>query len=368
MAQRLLRVLSLLAVSLYVSARSNAVEDDAFIGWKGNTYKPKDFPTEDVPELSQDKKPWVQVLSWRPRAFIYHNFLSDSEAAHIIKLAAPQMKRSTVVGAHNQGVVDDIRTSAGTFLMRNQDPVVTAIEQRLAVWVGLPPSHQEDMQVLRYGPTNKYGPHIDGLGRVCTVLIYLVPPEEGGETAFPRSDAWIHPEAGEPMQGNFSQCAKGHVAYKPRRGDALLFFDRMVDGKSEDQASTHTGCPVLKGVKWNAVKWIHPTPFREEDYNRTLHTPFTPQPDPGICTDRHEMCQKWAQAGECQKNAGYMLGGNVGQGMCRLACKDCIPCKPNDRKCIVANREKGGYLNFDEAELKLAEVGCPPGTVLGNSQ
>jgi hypothetical protein len=27
------------------------------------------------------------------------------------------MKRSTVVGAGNKGVVDDIRTSAGTFLM-----------------------------------------------------------------------------------------------------------------------------------------------------------------------------------------------------------------------------------------------------------
>ncbi|GFH26356.1 uncharacterized protein HaLaN_24493 [Haematococcus lacustris] len=39
---------------------------------------------------SDDKKPWVQVLSWKPRAFVYHHFLSDAEAAHIIKLAAPQ--------------------------------------------------------------------------------------------------------------------------------------------------------------------------------------------------------------------------------------------------------------------------------------
>lgn len=30
------------------------------------------------------------------------------------------------------------------------------------------------LQVLRYGPTNKYGAHIDGLERVATVLIYLV--------------------------------------------------------------------------------------------------------------------------------------------------------------------------------------------------
>lgn len=337
-------------------------------GWEGETYKPKDLAEQELmPELPADKRPWVQVLSWRPRAFIYHNFLNDAEAAHVIKLAAPQMKRSTVVGAHNEGVVDQIRTSAGTFLTRNQDEVIKRIEMRLAVWVGLPPSHQEDMQVLRYGPSNKYGPHMDGLGRVCSILIYLVAPEEGGETAFPQSDAWLHPEVGEPTQGNFSACAKGHVAYKPKRGDALLFFDKMPDGIHEDPASTHTGCPVVKGFKWNAVKWIHPTPFREEDFNRSLVKEFVPQPDPGVCTDRHEMCQTWAKSGECKKNPGFMLGGNSGQGTCRLACGDCTPCEPTDAPCIAANRIKGGYLNFDEAELKLAELGVPKGTVSGVS-
>jgi len=53
--------------------------------------------------------------------------------------------------------------------------------QHAGVWPDQPCLVQ-DMQVLRYGPTNQYKPHIDGLGRVATVLIYLVPPEEGGET------------------------------------------------------------------------------------------------------------------------------------------------------------------------------------------
>jgi prolyl 4-hydroxylase len=122
------------------------------------------------------------------------------------------MKRSMVVGPNDTGVVDSIRTSAGTFINRNWDPVITAIEQRLAVWSHLPPENQEDMQVLRYGPTNKYGPHIDGLERVMSVLIYLVEPKFGGETAFPNSNGWLHPEMGEQTQGKFSDCAKGHVA------------------------------------------------------------------------------------------------------------------------------------------------------------
>jgi hypothetical protein len=31
----------------------------------------------------------------------------------------------------------------------------------------------------------------------------------------------------------------------------------------------------------------------------------------------------------------------------------------------MENRKIGGYMNFDEAELKLAELGVPPGTIMG---
>lgn len=43
-----------------------------------------------------------------------------------------QMRRSTVVGAGGESVEDQIRTSYGTFLKRLQDPVVAAVEERIA--------------------------------------------------------------------------------------------------------------------------------------------------------------------------------------------------------------------------------------------
>jgi len=175
-------LLLLLLAATRCQGRSRVVEE-RLIGWKGEM-KPDDPDEIEAAEqilrgvpTKGPKDPnaqWVQVLSWKPRAFIYHNFLSKAEIRHVLKLAGPQMKRSTVVGPNNTGVVDNIRTSAGTFLMRNQDPIITAIEQRLSAWSHLPPSFQEDMQVLRYGPTNKYGAHMDGLGRVMSVLIYLI--------------------------------------------------------------------------------------------------------------------------------------------------------------------------------------------------
>eukprot|EP00955_Chlamydomonas_euryale_P067400 359833-Chlamydomonas_euryale.AAC.11 len=38
----------------------------------------------------------VQVLSWKPRAFVYHNFLSKAELKHILELAAPQVGAACV--------------------------------------------------------------------------------------------------------------------------------------------------------------------------------------------------------------------------------------------------------------------------------
>ena len=35
------------------------------------------------------------------------------------------------------------------------------VEERIAKWVLLPVSHQESMQVLRYGPGQQYRPHWD---------------------------------------------------------------------------------------------------------------------------------------------------------------------------------------------------------------
>eukprot|EP00967_Tisochrysis_lutea_P056918 scaffold72099_cov18-Tisochrysis_lutea.AAC.1 len=41
---------------------------------------------------------------------------------------------------------------------------------------------------------------------------------------------------------------QGSVAFKPRRGDALLFWSAQPDGKTIDPASTHEGCAVEAGA------------------------------------------------------------------------------------------------------------------------
>lgn len=63
------------------------------------------------------QRPWIEQISWRPRAYLYHNFLSEAEADHVVTLAKPHITRSSVLN-DDDSVSDahEVRTSYGTFL------------------------------------------------------------------------------------------------------------------------------------------------------------------------------------------------------------------------------------------------------------
>ncbi|CAK0751576.1 hypothetical protein CVIRNUC_002078 [Coccomyxa viridis] len=296
-------------------------------------------------------KPWVELLSWKPRAFLYHNFVSPAECQHIIQEAKPMMRRSTVIGEAGSSIQDSIRTSYGTFLLRRHDSAIARMEDRLAAWTQLPMTHQEDLQVLRYSQGEKYGPHYDSVQgealkgrspRIATVIVYLNEDAtlQGGETAFTQA-----PGIGG-IKG-LSACADGFVAVKPRRGDALLFYTLKPDS-SQDDASIHTGCPVLQGVKWTATKWIHTEPFHPEWLSEKMDTSNALLPE--NCTDTELACPAWAASGECSKNREYMVGDDVVLGQCRASCQECEPCASSDRACHMRNRARAGFLALPDGE------------------
>ncbi|KAL8198028.1 hypothetical protein R6Q57_029917 [Mikania cordata] len=234
---------------------------------------------------------WVEVISWEPRAVIYHNFLSQDECEHLIKLAKPHMEKSAVVDNETGKSVDSrVRTSSGTFLARGFDETIRTVEKRIANFTFMPVENGEGLQVLHYEVGQKYEPHFDyfldpfnaknGGQRMATVLMYLLvmflfffllnsscicnhpidilllyssDVEEGGETVFPAAKGNIS----EVSWGNeLSECGKDGLSVEPKMGDALLFWSMKPDA-SLDPSSLHGGCPVIKGNKWSSTKWIH---------------------------------------------------------------------------------------------------------------
>ena len=244
--------------------------------------------------------PWVQQLSWSPRAQVYHNFLTPEECAHLVGLAKSKMRLASVVD-RKTGVrkASEVRTSTGYFLTRGADDVVSRIEERIAAFAMIPVDHGEGMQILKYEPGQKYDPHFDyftdtenckhGGQRVATVILYLSDVEKGGETVFPTGEFlddgyragnfYGDDESNRNAKGNAksnaksnadsksttkdsktSHCAQNKLHVKPRRGDALLFWSVDPTGR-DDSKSLHGGCAVEIGDKWTATKWIRHGPY-----------------------------------------------------------------------------------------------------------
>ncbi|MCL7027399.1 hypothetical protein MKW94_027980 [Papaver nudicaule] len=214
--------------------------------------------------LGERRDQWMEVISWEPRAYVYHNFLSEEECKYLIDLAKPHMEKSTVVDSETGKSKDSrVRTSSGTFLKRGQDKIIRSIEKRIADFTFIPETHGEGLQILHYEVGQKYEPHYDyfldnfntknGGQRIATVLMYLSDVEEGGETVFPAAKGNI---SSVPWWNELSECGKKGLSVKPRMGDALLFWSMRPDA-SLDPSSLHGGCPVISGNKWSSTKWIH---------------------------------------------------------------------------------------------------------------
>ncbi|KDP23952.1 hypothetical protein JCGZ_25340 [Jatropha curcas] len=210
-----------------------------------------------------NRERWAEVISWAPRAFIYHNFLTKEECDYLINLAKPHMQKSTVVDSETGKSKDSrVRTSSGTFLARGRDKKIREIEKRIADFTFIPVEHGEGLQVLHYEVGQKYEPHFDyfndefntrnGGQRIATLLMYLSDVEEGGETVFPAAEGNV---SDVPWWNELSECGKGGLSVKPKRGDALLFWSMKPDA-SLDPSSLHGGCAVIKGNKWSATKWM----------------------------------------------------------------------------------------------------------------
>lgn len=228
------------------------------------------------PHLSDDTKNvrvTLETLSLVPLVLSVRGFLSTEECQHIQQRAAPTMEYSGVVLMdHDQGrPASDFRTSQTTFLDAEDDEILLDLDYRTASLVRLPRTHQETVQVLRYGSTERYVSHHDYFdpsqyqqdqstlqlidngrrNRMVTVFWYLSDVEEGGETVFPRFN--------RGREQSFEDCETG-LKVKPELGKVIIFYNMMFDGTT-DPNSLHGACPVKKGVKWAANKWVWNEPM-----------------------------------------------------------------------------------------------------------
>lgn len=189
--------------------------------------------------------PEPKRLSDAPDVRLFPGLLNEEECGYLIDSASPLLAPSVVVDpATGRMVPNPVRTSDGAaFPWVDENPVIHAINRRIAAAGGVDVATGEPLQVLRYRPGQEYRPHHDALPntdnqRILTMLVYLNDGYEGGETIF----------------------LKTGLRVKGALGDALLFRNADARGRPDPNAQ-HAGLPVLAGEKLIASRWIHEKRF-----------------------------------------------------------------------------------------------------------
>ncbi|KAL8476969.1 hypothetical protein ACS0TY_029317 [Phlomoides rotata] len=232
------------------------------------------LPHGDSGESSVETIPF-QILSWNPRALYFPNFASAEQCQSIIKMSKAHLKPSSL--ALRPGETADntqgIRTSSGMFISASEDKtgILDQIEEKIAKATKLPRSHGESFNVLRYEIGQSYHSHYDAFNpaeygpqksqRAASFLLYLSDVEKGGETMFPF-------ENGQNMDNNYDFRKCVGLKVKPHRGDGLFFYSLFPNG-TIDPTSLHGSCPVIRGEKWVATKWIRDQ-VQEDDSSSSL--------------------------------------------------------------------------------------------------
>lgn len=180
-----------------------------------------------------------EVLSDSPWVRRFAGIVTAAECAYLVDLVSRAFQPATVRSPSGGTMRDPIRNSdEATLHWMIEDPVVHAINRRLAAASGTDASQGEAMQILRYKPSQQYRAHYDfnptlDNQRVLTALTYLNHDYRGGETAF----------------------VKSGLKVKGRKGDVVIFRNTL-DEAALDPMSEHCGMPVISGTKLLASRWI----------------------------------------------------------------------------------------------------------------
>ena len=216
----------------------------------------------------RERYPGSNQIGEYPPVFLFEDYLTPQECAHLIELAEPHMSRSLVSGGKD-GVESDGRTGGVHWIVHEETPTTLALSRRTAELVGLPLSNAESIQVINYGPGEQYKPHYDaweagtetgdrclarGGQRLVTCLIYLNSVGEGGGTFFPRLD----------------------IEVMPKPGRMVLFHNCYAGSTERHEGALHGGMPPAAGTKWACNLWFRERSFRD----------ITPPQQPSATTRR----------------------------------------------------------------------------------
>jgi prolyl 4-hydroxylase len=180
--------------------------------------------------------------------FVVRDFLDPATCVALIERIDERRRPSEIV----DDVGDAAFRTSETCDLDWHDPLVGAVDEKIAALLGLPLRASEPLQGQRYGPGQEFKPHTDTFEpggydfyrhtaergqRTWTAMIYLNEPDEGGGTRFKRIGKTVHPQTGK-----------------------LLAWDNLLPSGRPNPATLHQGMKVRRGTKYILTKWFRERP------------------------------------------------------------------------------------------------------------
>lgn len=230
----------------------------------------------------------IRMISSSPRVYVMDDFMTSDECDYLRASARYRLQAALVVASSDNwyDTQAQTRNNEQVWLTAEEErevPLLRHILKRMHRVARVPDDFAEALQVGRYNLSTKYEAHVDTdpphkVARPATFIAYLNDVEGGGETLFPvgRNDCsakWrTDPTSGEQVYGVKYCCgtpekdAPETVRVTPKKGRAVLFFSHHPDGRV-DHKSLHASCPVTKGEKWIAQRWLRFEPYQRIIYD-----------------------------------------------------------------------------------------------------
>jgi prolyl 4-hydroxylase len=201
---------------------------------------PADSPAERLARVSGVQRVPTRALE----LFIVRRFLEPELCGELIGRIDAKRRPSDI--ADDLGI-ENFRTSE-TCDLDGREPLVAAVDDRIADLLGLPLQLSEPLQGQRYAPGQEFKPHTDTFEpggadyfvhcaetgqRTWTAMIYLNEPDEGGATRFKTIGKTIQPETGK-----------------------LLAWNNLLADGRPNPATLHQGMKVRRGTKYVLTKWF----------------------------------------------------------------------------------------------------------------
>jgi prolyl 4-hydroxylase len=196
----------------------------------------------DYPRVQRVPTPQLEL-------YILRNFVTAEDCAALIGRVEAKRRPSTIADANG----DDYFRTSETCDLNAEDPVVAALNAKLAQLSGIDPAYGEPLQGQRYDVGQEFKPHTDYFEpdgadyqkycsvagqRTWTFMIYLNDVAAGGATRFKQIDKTVQPE----------------------RGKLLAWNNRRPDG-TVNPATLHHGMKVRQGLKYVITRWYREKPW-----------------------------------------------------------------------------------------------------------